>query len=79
MTLSAYKIVEGEKGLMDEIDFTYDGRLGAWASEFQTPRAHGLWAYLIDGDAMTGTLVDLPSKHLIRNIAVHRDPAAPGK
>ena len=75
VTLSAFKIVDGEKGLMYEIDFTYDEKQGAWVSEFHMPRSHGLWTYVVRGDEMTGTLVDLPSKHLVRNISVRRESA----
>src|SRR5206468_1802724 len=73
VTLAAFKIVNGEKVPMGEIDFAYDAKQGAWTSEFRTPRTHVLWTYIVSGDAMTGTLVDLPTKHLVRTVAVQRD------
>lgn len=79
VTLDAYKIVDGERQPMGELEFTYDARLEAWTSELRTPRVHALWSFVVDGDAIAGTLVDLPSKHLIRNVAVRRDAPAPGK
>jgi hypothetical protein len=71
-TLEAFKIVNGEKQSMGEIEFTRDAKQGAWVSEFTTPRVHVLWTFVARGDEITGTLVDLPSKHLIRNVAVKR-------
>ena len=71
--LSAYKFVGGEKVLMGEMDFTYDEKLASWTSEFQTARYHGLWTFTVAGDALTGTLVDLPSKHKVRDIAARHE------
>ena len=78
VTLAAYKIVDGEKQLMGEMDFDYDAKQAAWTSEFRSPRYHGLWTFFVKGDALTGTLVDLPSRHVVRNVAVRR-AAAPAK
>ncbi len=73
--LAAYKVVDGEKVPMGEMDFTYDEKPGSWASEFQTARYHGLWTFTVSGDALTGTLVDLPSRHKVRDVSVRREPA----
>jgi hypothetical protein len=75
VTLAAYKIVDGEKGLMGEMDFTYDAKQRAWTSELKTARVHALWTFFVKGEAITGTLVDLPSTHLVRNVAVKRERA----
>jgi hypothetical protein len=72
VTLEAFKIVNGEKQSMGEIEFTWDAKQGAWVSEFTTPRVHVLWTFFVHGDDITGTLVDLPSKHLIRNVSVKK-------
>ena len=77
VTLAAYKIVDGEKLLMGEMDFSYDEKQGAWASEFRSPRYHGLWTFFVKQGAITGTLVDLPSKHVVRNVSVRREKPAP--
>jgi hypothetical protein len=55
------------------MDFGWDEKLGAWTSEFQTARYHGLWTFTIRGDALTGTLVDLPSRHKVRDVAARRE------
>jgi len=76
--LTAYKIVDGEKQLMGEFYLTWDAKQGAWTKDFQNERYHGLFTYVVRGDEITGTLVDLPSKHVIRNISVRREkPADP--
>jgi hypothetical protein len=72
VTLAAYKIVDGEKQLMGEMDFSFDAKEGAWTSEFQTARYHGLWTFFVKQDSITGTLVDLPSRHVVRNVSVRR-------
>jgi hypothetical protein len=72
VTLAAFKVVNGETGLMAEMEFTWDDKQGAWVSELTTPRVHGLWTFFVRGDEIAGTLVDLPSRHLIRNVAVKR-------
>jgi hypothetical protein len=74
--LSAYKFVGGEKVLMGEMDFAYDEKAGSWTSEFQSPRYHGLWTFTVAGGTLTGTLVDLPSKHRVRDILVRRDQSS---
>jgi hypothetical protein len=71
--LSAYKYVDGQKVLMGEMDFTYDEKVGSWTSEFRSERYHGLWTFSVGGDTLTGTLVDLPSKHKVRDILVRRE------
>ncbi len=73
VTMAAFKIVGGEKQLMGEMDFTWDAKAGAWTSEFQTPRVHGLWTFFVKGGDITGTLVDVPSKQLVRNVSVKKD------
>jgi len=72
VTLAAYKIVDGEKQFMGDLEFAWDPKPGAWVSELTTPRVHALWTFVVQGDDITGTLVDLPSKHLIRNVSVKK-------
>lgn len=71
-TLDAFKIVDGEKQFMGGLEFTWDARQEAWVSEYTNARVHILWTFFVRGDEITGTLVDLPSKHLIRNVAVKK-------
>jgi hypothetical protein len=75
VTLAAFKIVNGEKQLMGEMDFAFDAKQGAWVSEFQNSRFHGRWAFVVRDGEIKGTLVDLPSNHLVRNVSVRREKA----
>ncbi len=74
-TCAAYKIVGGEKQLMGELDFGYDAKEHAWTSALRTDRVHALWTFFVRQDAITGTLVDLPSKRVVRNVAARRRPS----
>jgi len=71
--LKAYKIVQGEKGLMGESDFTFDAKRGCWASEFRNDKVHIVQCLTIDAKTMTGTLSDVPTGTKIREMALTRD------
>lgn len=70
--LKADKIIAGKPELMGEMDFTYEASTKTWISEFQNQRYHGLWRFEVAGKRITGTLVDVPSKKVVRRIAVER-------
>ena len=72
VTLTADKIVEGQVVPMGELDFRWDAGRRAWTSEFRNERVHILWSFMVRGDAIEGTLVDLPDGSLARNVAVKR-------
>ena len=72
VTLNAGKIVEGQLLPMGELDFRWDAGRRAWTSEFRNERVHILWSFVVRGDAIEGTLVDLPDGSLVRNVAVKR-------
>ena len=71
-TVDAFKIVGGEKQFMGDLEFHWDAQQEAWVSELTTSRVHALWTFFVHGDDITGTLTDLPSKRLIRNVSVKR-------
>jgi hypothetical protein len=72
VTLKADKIVNGEAVPMGALDFTWDSKAGAWSCEIQT-RYHGLWSFPPPkGGELTGTLVLLPDRTLVRKVAVRR-------
>ena len=73
--LAAYTFFDGQKNLIGEMDCAYDEKLGSWTSESENPRYRGFWTFTAAGDALTGTLVDPPSKHKVRDILMRR--AAP--
>jgi hypothetical protein len=72
LTLKADKVVNGEVAPMGELDFAWDPKASAWACEIQT-RNHGLWTFPPPkGEDLSGTLVLLPDRTLVRKIAVKR-------
>ena len=79
VTCEAFKIVDGEKPVRwADLEFTYDAKQEAWVSEFHERRAcTRSGPSSCAATSSTGTLVDLPSKHLIRNVAVRRERQKP--
>src|SRR6478736_203902 len=71
VSLRADKVVDGVREFMGELTFVKQGD-GSWVSEFQSPRYHGRWILMIQGDAMTGRLEDLPARTLVRNVSLRR-------
>ena len=68
----AYKIVNGEKLLMGEIDFHRDAR-GKWVGHFENPNVKLEIVYTIDGKRMKGVLYVLPERIVGRNMDVTRE------
>ena len=73
VTAKADRVVDGKRVSMGDLDFTYDAKSKSWTSEFETPQAHALWRIAVDGATMTGTLTLLPSKAVVRRVALRRD------
>jgi len=72
MTLLADKIIDGKREPMYKLQFQYNRAARSLTCEFRKGQTHGIWAYEVSGDAMTGTLVVLPDKALGRRVNVHR-------
>lgn len=70
--LKASKIVAGKAESMGEMEFTWEPKKGIWQSELKNARIHAIWSFRVDGTAMAGTLVDIPSKSIVREVQVHR-------
>ena len=73
VTVKADKIVNGARESMGDLQFGSSGD-GTWLAEFKTERFHDRWTLTVEGDRITGTLVDLPSGRLVRNVALRRVP-----
>ena len=72
VTLSADKIVNGERVTMYVLDFHRNG--DRWSAEFRNARVHILWSYAVDGDSLTGTLCDFDDRtKLLRNVKARRE------
>ena len=72
VTLLADKIIEQKRVPMGKLEFVYAKAEQKLTCEFTGGRTHGLWAFTVSGDTMTGTLVVLPDKLLARFVSVHR-------
>jgi|KBSSwiStaDraftv2_1062776.scaffolds.fasta_scaffold00004_73 hypothetical protein len=72
--VSADKVVNGERGTMGVLEFTYDARRKAWTSELTTRRGErALWILPVVGKRIDGELVDLPDGGRVRVVAVKKD------
>jgi hypothetical protein len=68
----ADKVVGGAREFMGELLFGQDSS-GGWLAEVHTARYHDRWRLRIEGDRMSGTLVDLPSGRVVRHVVLRRD------
>jgi hypothetical protein len=73
VTLKADKIVDGKREPMGDLDFAYDAAEGCWRSEFETPRVHGVWCLVVEGDGLKGSLRVLPQNASVRDVQLKRD------
>ena len=73
VTVKADKVVEGKRASMGVLDFSHDARSGSWTTEFETPRIHALWRLAVSGTTMTGTMMLLPSKAVVRRIDLRKE------
>jgi hypothetical protein len=73
VTLRADKLVGDAREFMGELLFGKDSS-GAWHADLRTARYRGRWTLTIDGDRMTGILVDLPSGQQVRHVSLRRVP-----
>jgi hypothetical protein len=72
VTVKADKVVDGKRQPMGALDFTR-GTDGGWTTEIQTPRVRALWRLTVDGRKMRGTMTLVPSKTIVRRMALDKD------
>ena len=65
LTMSADKVVNGERQNMGDLECTYDGRM------LSCPVARGIWAFDVSGSKMSGTL-KLTDGTLFRKVSVKK-------
>ena len=73
VSVKADKIVEGKRVPMGELEFTRDATDGQWFTEFQSARVHARWMLSPHGNTMTGTMILLPAKVVVRKIELHKE------
>jgi hypothetical protein len=66
--LKAYKIVDGQRLPMGELEFVYGDKDGCWRSELSTPRVHGVWCLVVEGRSLTGSLRVMPDDVEVRKV-----------
>jgi len=71
VTIKGDKIVDGKRVFMGELEYTLASD-GSWTAEFQSPRVHSQWRLVVDGNRMSGTAILLPSKAVVRRMALER-------
>lgn len=67
---AADKLVGGEFASMGELDFDYVPAERRWKSELKS--AHAVWSFAVDGDRLSGTLVDVPTGSQTRKVSAAR-------
>jgi hypothetical protein len=75
VTVTADKVVNGKPELMGVLDFKYDSEKKTLICDFTRGNTHGLWELTVKGNTMTGTLVVLPDKTLVRRVNVKKETA----
>jgi hypothetical protein len=73
VNLSADKIVNGKPEFMGAFDFVYDAKKQTLTSEFQNSRTHIIMEFLMKGDVLEGTMIDLPARSLVRRMMVKKN------
>lgn len=73
VTVKADKIVDGKREFMGVLDFTYEAKSGSWTTEFENPRVRALWRLTVTGETLTGTMVVLPSKAVVRRMDLKKE------
>ncbi len=69
--MEAFKIINGERVTMGMMRFAYSRGSDRWTFEL-AGRVHALWAFQVSDSTASGSLVELPSKRLIRVVRANR-------
>jgi hypothetical protein len=69
--IRADKIVNGSREFMGEFTFVR-GAGNQWSTEFQGGRNPDRWELSVQGDTLTGRLLDLPSGSVVRRVSLRR-------
>ncbi|HEY4229752.1 MAG TPA: hypothetical protein VGO79_06250 [Thermoanaerobaculia bacterium] len=72
----ADKLVNGEFVSMGDLDFDYVPAERRWKSELKS--AHAVWSFAVEGDRLSGTLVDAPTGAETRKVSAARQPERHG-
>jgi hypothetical protein len=73
VTVTADKIVDGQRVPMGVLEFTHDAATGRWTTDIETPRTHARLQLDVLGAAIKGTMTLVPSGTVVRQIALTRE------
>ena len=68
--LRAHKMVNRDRQFMYAMQLKFLPGSRTWQSDFTQSTFHGRWEYTVKGGVMTGRLIELPSKRLVRRVSV---------
>jgi hypothetical protein len=71
VTLRADKMVNGAREFMYELPFIRQ-RDSSWTADFENPRYQGRWVLRVSETRMSGELLDLPSRQVVRRMSLTR-------
>ena len=69
--MEAFKIINSERVSMGTLNLQFSRSTDMWTFELAA-RAHALWAFQVKDSTITGTLLEMPSKRLIRQVQANR-------
>ena len=72
VSLKAARIVDGVVIRAFNLYVTYRPEKGQWTGEFDRDGGRAVWAYVVSGDALTGTGMLLPDLTIVRNVTAMR-------
>jgi hypothetical protein len=70
--LAAEKMVAGSYQPMYEIDMLFNAAAHEWRHEFDAPGFRGRWFYSVDGAALTGGVLAVETKAMVRKVSARR-------
>jgi hypothetical protein len=74
VTVKADKVVDGKRLFMGDLTFERQND-GTWVAPLESPRYRGRWTLKIEGDRMTGDLLDIASGKQVRAVSLRRQPS----
>jgi hypothetical protein len=75
--LRAHKMVNRDRQFMYAMQFKLIPGSHTWQSDFTASTFHGRWEYTVNGSVMTGRLIEIPSRRLVRRVSLRRSAPTP--
>jgi hypothetical protein len=74
-TWKAFKIINGARDLMGELELRYSPADRCWRADFSSPRVTMVWCLAVNGAQMTGSGWSMPGKRVSRAVKAKRSSA----